>query len=132
MRLSTRLTLSDGPCCSIKYGGVYADVGLIQIGDLDRLWNKTVGDPSFRFELLSYNAGGSETRHLTNYFLASGPNNPLFARCHRLLLELWAADGGKNSTYGMHSSPLLKGIPLIGEKFDFAEDVLISLSVIPY
>lgn len=30
----------------LRYGGVYADVGLMQIGDLDRLWNSTVDDPS--------------------------------------------------------------------------------------
>jgi len=99
----------------IKYGGVYADVGLMQIGDLDRLWSATVGNPASQFELLSYNAGGVEERSLTNYFLCSGRNNPLFVRCHKLLLKLWAADGGKTSTDGMHSSPLLKGVPLMGE-----------------
>lgn len=97
----------------LKYGGVYADVGLMQIGDLDRLWEATVGDPASPFEILSYNAGGVEVRDLTNYFLASRRNNPLFARCHRLLLALWAADGGKSSTEGMHTSPLLKGTPLM-------------------
>ncbi|KAJ9294731.1 hypothetical protein DTO271G3_6651 [Paecilomyces variotii] len=106
----------------LKYGGVYADVGLIQIGDLDRLWRETVGDPASRFEVLSYNAGGTEGRSLTNYFLCSGRNNPLFARCHRLLLELWAADGGKTSTEGMHSSPLLKGVPLMGGWFTIEEE----------
>jgi hypothetical protein len=106
----------------LKYGGVYADVGMIQIGDLDRLWRETVGNPASRFEVLSYNAGGVEERSLTNYFLASGRNNPLFARCHRLLLELWAADGGKTSTEGMHSSPLLKEIPLMGDSFTIQED----------
>ena len=110
----------------LKYGGVYADVGLIQIGDLDRLWNMTVGDPTSRFQVLSYNAGSSETRFLTNYFLASGRANSFFARCHRLLLELWAAEGGKNSTDGLHSSPLLRGVPLIGAAL--AEDVQKSLS----
>ncbi|KIJ31488.1 hypothetical protein M422DRAFT_214304 [Sphaerobolus stellatus SS14] len=98
----------------LKYGGVYADVGMIQIGDLDRLWHETVGNPASRFEVLSYNAGGVEGRTLMNYFLMSGRNNPLFERCHRLLLELWAADGGKSSTEGMHSSPLLRGVPLMG------------------
>ena len=98
----------------LKYGGVYADVGMIQIGDLDRLWLETVGNPASRFEVLSYNAGGVKVRSLTNYFLASGPNNPLFARCHQLLLRLWAQDGGKTSTDGMHSSPLLKGVPIMG------------------
>lgn len=97
----------------LKYGGVYADVGLIQIGDLNRLWDETIGNPESPFEVVSYNAGGVSDRSLTNYFLASNRNNPLFERCHRLLLELWAADGGKTSTEGMHSSPLLKEVPLM-------------------
>ncbi|EED14766.1 conserved hypothetical protein [Talaromyces stipitatus ATCC 10500] len=106
----------------LKYGGVYADVGLMQIGDLDRLWNETVGNPNSRFEVLSYNAGGVDGRSLTNYFLASNCNNSFFARCHRLFLELWAVDGGKTSTDGMHCSPLLKGVPLMGGDFTIQED----------
>ena len=43
----------------LKYGGVYADVGLIQIGDLDRLWRGKVGNPfSPPFDVLVYDAGG--------------------------------------------------------------------------
>jgi hypothetical protein len=106
----------------LKYGGVYADVGMMQIGDLDRLWRETVGNPASRFKVLSYNAGGVEGRSLTNYFLASGRNNPLFARCHQLLLRLWAADGGKASTEGMHASPLLSGVPLMGGSFTIEEE----------
>lgn len=107
----------------LRYGGVYADVGLMQIGDLDRVWNTTVADPESPFDVLSYNAGGVEGRALTNYFLASGRDNALFARCHRLLLALWAADGGKSSTDGMHASPLLRGVPLMGgDGFSFQED----------
>ena len=94
----------------LKYGGVYADVGLIQIGDLDRLWRETVGDPSSRFKVISYDAGGVGIVGLTNYFLGCGRDNPLFERCHRLLLELW---DGKMSTEGMHKSVLLKGVPLM-------------------
>jgi Capsular polysaccharide synthesis protein len=105
----------------LKYGGVYADVGMIQIGDLDRLWCETVGNPASRFEVLSYNVGGADKPNPTNYFLMSGRNNPLFARCHRLFLELWAADGGKTSTEGMHSSPLLRGLPLMGGSFTIEE-----------
>jgi len=110
----------------LKYGGVYADVGMIQIGDLDRLWRETIGNPASRFKVLSYNAGGVEERSLTNYFLASRRDNPLFERCHRLLLALWAADGGKTSTEGMHKSPLLRGIPLMGKSF--SEEVSRTLS----
>lgn len=106
----------------LKYGGVYTDVGMIQIGNLDRLWNETIGNPNSPFEVLSYNAGGVEERALTNYFLASRRNNPFFERCHLLLLALWAAEGGKVSTEGMHTSPLLKGIPQVKESFSFEEN----------
>lgn len=100
----------------LKYGGVWADVGLMQIGDMDRLWNETIGNPDSRFEVLSYNGGGPEARTLMNHFLVSRRDNPYFARCHKLLLALWAEDGGKETTTGMHASPLLKGIPMLGEE----------------
>ena len=111
----------------LKYGWVYhtvyADVGLIQIGDLDRLWRETVGNPSSPFEVLSYETGGViNLIGLTNYFLASCRDNPFFARCHRLLLQLWDADGGKTSTKGMHSSVLLKEVPLMGREFTNEEE----------
>ena len=101
---------------------MYADVGLIQIGDLDRLWHETVGNPSSPFEVLSYDAGGIGLVGLTNYFLASGRDNPFFERCHRLLLKLWDADGGKTSTKGMLCSVLLKGVPLTGGEFTIEEE----------
>ncbi|KIX06740.1 uncharacterized protein Z518_04716 [Rhinocladiella mackenziei CBS 650.93] len=106
----------------LEYGGVYADVGMIQIGDLDRLWNETVGNPDSRFEVISYCNGEIEAPSLTNYFLASRRDNALFSRCHKLLLALWAADGGKTSTEGMHRSPLLKGVPMMGGPFTIEED----------
>lgn len=98
----------------LKYGGVYVDVGLMPIGDLDRLWDATVGDPGSRWEILSNNAGPPDDYDLTNYFLCSRRNNPVFQRCHRLFLALWAEDGGKTSTEGMHKSSLLRGLPLLG------------------
>ena len=99
----------------LKYGGVYADVGLMQLGNLDQLWNETVGNPESRFEVLSYSSGDEKHHSLMNYFLVSRKNNILFQKCHQLLLELWAADGGRASTHGMHSSPLLKGVPMMGD-----------------
>ena len=105
----------------LKYGGVYADVGMMQIGDLDRMWRETVGNPNSRFEILSYSVSGAEGRFLMNYFFVSGRNNPLFERSHKLLLELWAEHGGKTSTERMHTSPLLKGVPLVGRLFTIEE-----------
>jgi len=97
----------------LNYGGVYSDVGMIQIGDLDRLWSKTVGDTSTPYEILSYEMGNENYRCLSNYFLCSRKDNPLWLRCHRLLLALWDEDGGKTETDGMHASPLLKELPLM-------------------
>ncbi|KAI1800763.1 hypothetical protein F4811DRAFT_497164 [Daldinia bambusicola] len=102
----------------LRYGGVYADVGLLQIGDLDRLWRETVADPDSPFEVLSYNINGG----LANYFLASRAGNPFFERCHRLFLALWAENGGRTSTEGMHASPLLKGVPLMSSSATIQED----------
>ncbi|CZR67611.1 uncharacterized protein PAC_17510 [Phialocephala subalpina] len=104
----------------LKYGGVYADVGMLQIGNLDAMWKKTIGDPDSRYDVLSYNCGGVNERSLANYFMACGKNNPFFDRCHRMLLELWNADGGKMTTEGMHASPLLSGIPLMGSDSRFS------------
>lgn len=98
----------------LKYGGVYVDVGLMPIGDLDRLWNATVGDPGSRWEILSNNAAGPDEYDLTNYLLCARRDNAVFRRCHRLFLALWAEDGGKTSTEGMSTSPLLRGLPLQG------------------
>ncbi|GAA5992101.1 hypothetical protein JCM10908_000744 [Rhodotorula pacifica] len=109
----------------LKYGGVYADVGFMQIGDLDRLWNETVGDPTSPWEVLSYSSGGADgPTELTNYFLGSRRGNSLFLRCHELLLALWAEDGGKTSTEGMHASPLLRGVPPMsaGSDLSFEEN----------
>ncbi|PHH90567.1 hypothetical protein CDD83_3293 [Cordyceps sp. RAO-2017] len=103
----------------LRYGGVYADVGLLPVGDLDRLWRATVADPRAPWELLSFNVGGADGRNLTNYFLAARRGNPLFARCHRLLLAVWA---GRADTSGLHAHPLLRGVPLyrVGLSFDEA------------
>lgn len=130
----------------LAYGGVYADVGLMPIGDVDWLWEETVGrtqtdDGTRRYEILSYTSGGlaggggraaqgdvTATPDLMNYFLGARPNNPFFSRCHRLFLALWDEDGGKTSTDGMHKSPLLRGVPLLGTDSGQSEEYRTSLS----
>ncbi|KAK4224288.1 hypothetical protein QBC38DRAFT_485770 [Podospora fimiseda] len=102
----------------LTYGGVYADVGLMQIGDLDRLWTQTVGNPTSPYEIIAYDGGETTHRTLCNYFFASQKNNPFFSRCHQLLLKLWQ---GKQSTEGMHSHPLLASVPLMGQTLTLKE-----------
>lgn len=106
----------------LRYGGVYADVGLMQIGDLDKLWNETIANPDSPYEVLTYDGADPEKYSICNYFLAALPDNAFFTRCHKLLLALWQADGGKTSTDGMHASPLLRGIPLMGGAFTITQD----------
>lgn len=95
----------------LRYGGVYADVGMLQFGDLDRLWSATIGNPESPFTVLSYHGGDDNSYGLTNYFLCSNRGNPLFERAHKLLLALWNEDGGRTTTAGMHDSALLRGVP---------------------
>ncbi|PHH61095.1 hypothetical protein CDD81_806 [Ophiocordyceps australis] len=103
----------------LRYGGVYADVGLMQIGDLDAAWNRYIANPDSPFEVLTFNID-PDGRILTNYFLAARPGNPFFLRCHGLFLHLWQ---GRTSTEGMHSSPLLRGLPLMSSAAQsFEED----------
>ena len=113
----------------LRYGGVYTDVGFMQIGDLDALWEKTVGDPHSPYEVISYNAGGPQVYSLMNYFIGSLPDNPLWQGCHGLLLKLWE---GKTSTEGMRNHPLLKGLKLLGETFDGAKNAGISAKLTDY
>ncbi|KAK3989098.1 hypothetical protein QBC44DRAFT_328377 [Cladorrhinum sp. PSN332] len=103
----------------LTYGGAYADAGLMQIGDLDRLWNETVANDSSPYQVIAYDGGDATHRTLTNYFFASRKNNPFFSRCHKLLLKLWE---GKESTEGLHSHPLLKGVPLMGRGLTLEEN----------
>ncbi|GAB7328456.1 hypothetical protein MBLNU13_g00415t1 [Cladosporium sp. NU13] len=51
----------------LRYGGVYADVGMMQIGDLDRLWNDTIGNPESPYTVLSYHGGGEEYALTTTF-----------------------------------------------------------------
>jgi len=97
----------------LRYGGVYADVGMMQIGDLHRLWNDTIGNPNSPYTVLSYHGGDGDEYALTNYFLCSNRGNPLFQCAHDLFLALWAEGGGRVDTTGMHKSPLLKGVPMM-------------------
>ena len=105
----------------LRYGGVYADVGMLQIGDLERLWGFTVGHPKSKYEVVSYAADGVKGRSLTNYFLCAGPGNELFGRCHKLLVRLWE---GRNCTEGMCGDGLLRGVPLmeVEEGMSFTEE----------
>lgn len=112
----------------LTYGGVYADVGLMLIGDLDALWTATIGDPASPYEVVSLHDTAGDGYNLMNYCLCAGKGNALFQRCHDLLLALWAEDGGKTSTEGMHLSSLLQGVPLMKSGEDDSDELQVELS----
>jgi hypothetical protein len=72
----------------------------MQIGDLDRLWDETIDNPSSPYKVPCYNCDGVEEQNLTNYFLVAKRNKHMFLRYHQLFLKLW---GGKTSTEGQCS-----------------------------
>ncbi|KAI8711495.1 hypothetical protein NCS52_01413300 [Fusarium sp. LHS14.1] len=113
----------------VRHGGVYTDVGFMQIGDLDRLWNETVANADSPYEVLSYNADGPRNYSLTNYFIASLPGNAFWQACQDLLLKLWE---GRTNTEGLYKHPLIKGIPLLGETFTAAGHEEISRRLTDY
>jgi hypothetical protein len=72
---------------------ICADVGVMQIGDLDWLWNEAIGN---NLDLRLYHimgGGGVDGRGLTNYFMGTGRKNLFFERCHKLFLALWNGNG---------------------------------------
>lgn len=97
----------------LNFGGIYADVGVMPIGDLDQLWNKTVGNEDSPYEVFTF--GEAKGQVVTNYFMAARRDNALFQRCHKFFIKLWSENGGRTGTQDMHSSPLFEGLPLFGE-----------------
>ncbi|TQV91521.1 capsule polysaccharide biosynthesis protein [Cordyceps javanica] len=97
----------------LRYGGLYADTGVLPIGDLNRLWNETVANVESPYEILTFGEAKGQT--VTNYFMAGQRENIFFQHCHRFLIKLWGENGGRTSPSGIHRSPLFKGLPLAGE-----------------
>lgn len=97
-----------------KYGGVYADVGFLQIGDLNEMWDATIADENNPYQIISYCSPGK--LELMNYFIAASKENECVKRCHELFLKLWE---GRTSTEGLWNHPLLAGVPLLGEGLAF-------------
>ncbi|KAJ3499679.1 hypothetical protein NLG97_g142 [Lecanicillium saksenae] len=96
----------------LRYGGLYADTGVLPIGDLDRLWNESVANPDSPYEIFTFGEANGQT--VTNYFMAGKRNNAFFLRCHKFLIKLWSENGGRTSPADTHRSPLFKGQPLAG------------------
>lgn len=94
----------------LTYGGIYADVTTMMIGDLKKLYSSTIFDPTSRYEIIVFNGGNDDAPCcIFNFFMAARPGNPYLQRVLDLYLTLWASDGGHTNIDGMDKNPLVKG-----------------------
>ena len=94
----------------LRYGGVYMDVGVLHFGDLDWLWTQKIANPESPYEFAGFTMGDFPDISAVNFYLMSGPQNPLVLRAHRILLKLWE---GKTNTKGASRHPLVSHVPLM-------------------
>ncbi|KAJ3180859.1 hypothetical protein HDU85_003944 [Gaertneriomyces sp. JEL0708] len=95
----------------LKYGGVYLDVGILQFGDLDWLWEQHLANPASPYDFAGFTMGNPpEGISIVNFALMSIPDCPLILRAHKILLKLWE---GKTNTTGAHQHPLVSHVPLL-------------------
>ncbi|KAF1970196.1 hypothetical protein BU23DRAFT_404086, partial [Bimuria novae-zelandiae CBS 107.79] len=94
----------------LRYGGVYMDVGILHFGDLDWLWTEKIANPDSQYEFAGFTMGAPPEISAVNFWLMSGRDNPLVARAHHILLQLWE---GKTNTNGASRHPLVNHVPLM-------------------
>jgi hypothetical protein len=92
----------------LRYGGVYLDVGILQFGDLDRLWAEHIVNPDSPYDFAGFTMGSD--LQIVNFALMCGANNPLVQRAHHILLQVWE---GKTNTTGAHAHPFVSHVPLM-------------------
>jgi hypothetical protein len=95
----------------LKYGGIYLDVGLLQFGDLDWIWNEHIANPASRYDFTGFTMGDPpDGISIVNFAFMCGQENPLVRRAHHILLKVWE---GKTNTTGAHQHPLVNHLPLM-------------------
>jgi hypothetical protein len=95
----------------LKYGGIYLDVGLLQFGDLNWLWNEHIANPASPYDFAGFTMGDPpDGISIVNFAFMCGRENPLVRRAHYILLKVWE---GKTNTAGAHEHPLVNHLPLM-------------------
>lgn len=93
------------------YGGVWLDVGIMLIRDLNSLW-ATLCDPgnTYEFAALTFTCRPNEEVVINPFFMARA-NNELVKRWHATYLAVW---GDATECTGFSEHALLKHIPVYG------------------
>ncbi|KAK4234327.1 hypothetical protein C8A03DRAFT_47314 [Achaetomium macrosporum] len=93
-----------------RYGGIYLDIGVLLLGDIERsLWER-IADPASAYRL-----GGFAHQHranswgsLQNFCLAAQAGEELLARWQRIMAAVWE---GRTSSEGLVHHRLFAGVP---------------------
>jgi hypothetical protein len=86
----------------LKYGGVYLDVGISELGDLDGLWEKHISNPKSQYDFAGFTTGSpADGISIVNFAMVSVPDSPLVLRAHKILLKFW--EDKNNSTTKMRT-----------------------------
>ncbi|KAF2736286.1 hypothetical protein EJ04DRAFT_511125 [Polyplosphaeria fusca] len=103
----------------LKYGGAYLDVGILQFGDLDWLWTQHIANPASPRDFAGFTMGLFPEISIVNFAMMCTPDNPLVARAHYILLQVWQ---GKTNTTGAHLHSLVAHCPLMRVPHEVAVD----------
>jgi len=93
-----------------QHGGIYLDIGVLLLGDLEKsLWNK-IADPS-----TPYKIGGFTHQHrknswgsLQNFCIVAQKGEDILDRWHRVMLAAWK---DRTSSEGLVHHPVFAGVP---------------------
>ncbi|KAK5125962.1 hypothetical protein LTR85_011317 [Meristemomyces frigidus] len=86
--------------CLYLFGGVYMDVGIILVRDMDRICWKQLEDPASPFQVL---APWMYDTVIANHFVAARKGDPFIKRWHDLFVHLWT---GPTNHSGLIETPL--------------------------
>ena len=93
-----------------QFGGIYLDVGVLLLGDLQgSLWNR-IADPESQYRI-----GGFAHQHrsnswgsLQNFCLVAQKGEEILQRWQRIMLEVWKE---RTSSDGLVKHPVFEGVP---------------------
>lgn len=93
-----------------KYGGIYLDVGVMLLGDLEEVFWKKISDPQS-----PYHIGGFSHEHrknswgsMQNFCIVAQKGEEILLRWHRVILTVW---NGRISSGGLAQHPIFDGVP---------------------
>lgn len=93
-----------------KYGGIYLDVGVMVLGDLEEIFWKKISDPQS-----PYRIGGFAHEHRKNswgslqmFCIVAEKGEEILLRWHRVMLAVWK---GRTSSAGITHHPIFDGVP---------------------